>query len=150
MAYALTQSSPESTSKAIGLMQDAFRGLRGLRRCRERHHCQWIEGKAWLRFGMRRRAEQSFKTARRGFVRIGAAWEIATVSLDLALSYRSSGRWQELEALAEDTFDNFCESCGEFETITASSLWLEAAQKRQGVRAAIDHALRTIESGMPL
>ncbi len=149
MAHALTQSSRSSASKAIDLMQAAFRGLRGLRRCRERHHCQWVEGRAWLKLGMRRRAEQSFKTARRGFVRLGAPWETATVSLDLALLYRRSGRWQELETLAEDTLNNFCQFCGDFETITALNLWLDAVRERAGVQAAVDHAQRTLDTRTP-
>ncbi len=149
LAYALTETSPSRASTVISLMQAAFRGLRGLRRCRERHHCQWIEGKAWLRFGMEQRGMQSLKVARRGFLKLGAPWEIATVSLDLALLHRSSGQWKELEDLAEDTLNNFCELCGDFETITALSLWLEAVQERSGVQAAIDHTRRTIEKRMP-
>ncbi len=148
LAHALTQSSADNASKAIDHIRAAFRELHGLRRCRERHHCQWIEGKAWLRFGFRRRAEQAFKVARRGFVRLDTPWEIALVSLDLAALYRSRSAWKSLEDLAADTFGRFRELCGDFEAIAALSLWVDATQARRGVKAAIGAARETIEARM--
>ncbi len=145
---ALAQSSPDSASRAIGLIRAAFRELRGIRRCRERHFCQWIEGKAWLRQGFRRRAAQAFEVAHRGFVRLDAPREIALVSLDLAAEYRHARRWKELEALAADTFDRFRELCGDFEAIAALSLWVDAVQARRGVKTAIEVARETITTRM--
>ncbi len=149
MAHALSESSPEIAATALDYIRGAYRKLRGLRRCRERHHCQWIEGRVWLRLHLERRAEQAYKVARQGFVKLDAPWEIALVSLDLAALYRSWGEWEPLEQLAEDTFDRFCELSGDFESISALSLWLDAVGARQGAQAGIDHARRTLEARMP-
>ncbi len=150
LADALAHSqSPRIASMALDHAREARRALRGQRRCRARHHCQWIEGRAWLRMGLDRRAEQAFKVARRGFVRLDAPWEIALVSLELAALYRLYGQWEELEALAEDTFRRFRELCGDFEAISALSLWVDAVHAREGAEAAIDAAQKTIQARMP-
>ncbi len=150
LADALAQSSgAEAAAEALDQAREAGRALRGQRRCRARHHCQWIEGKAWLRLGLDRRAEQSLKVARRGFVRLDAPWEIALVSLELAAIYRLWGQWEDLETLAEDTFRRFRELSGDYEAISALSLWLDAVRARKGAAAAIDAAQRTVQARMP-
>ncbi len=150
LANALAHSpSPEVAATALEHVQFARRELRGQKRSRARHHCQWIEGKAWLAMGLDRRAEQAFWVARRGFVRLDAPWEIALVSLDIAGILRLYGQWQELEGLAEDTFRRFRELSGDFEAISAIGLWLESAQAREGAGVAIAKAERTLQARMP-
>ncbi len=150
LADALSRSqSSEIAGKALEHVLEARRVLRGWRRCRARHHCQWIEGLAWLGMGLDRRAEQSFWVARRGFIRLDAPWEIALVSLDLAALYRLWGQWEELETLAKDTFRRFRELSGDFEAISALSLWLDAVRARKGATAAIKTAQRTVKARMP-
>ncbi len=150
LADALAQSrGADVAAMALDHAREAARALRGQRRCRARHHCQWIEGKAWLGMGLDRRAEQALKVARRGFVRLGAPWEIALVSLELAAIYRLWGQWGDLEALAEDTFRRFRELSGDYEAISALSLWLDAVLAREGAEAAIDAAQKTIQARMP-
>ncbi len=150
LANALAHSpSPEIAATALAHVQFARRELRGKKRSRARHHCQWIEGKAWLAMGLDRRAEQAFWVARRGFVRLDAPWEIALVSLDIAGIHRLYGQWHELEALAEDTFRRFRELSGDFESISALGLWLEAAQAREGARVAMSDAQQTLQARMP-
>lgn len=90
------------------------------------------------------RAETRYRVARRGFVRLGAPWEIALCSLDLAALYRAGEQWEKLEVLAADTFQRFRELAADFESITALSLWVDAVQARKGVEAAIEAARQVL------
>lgn len=145
LSFALSQSGPELASMALDHIRAALRELHGQRRCIQRHRLQWIEGRAWLKLRLDRRAEQAFKVARRGFVRLDAPWEIALVSLDLAALYRCWDEWENLEALAEDTFRRFRELAADYESIAALSLWVDAVQARKGVEATIEAARQVLE-----
>ncbi len=134
---------------AFGHIEAANRALRGQRDSLTRHLLQWTEGKVYLRLERPDRAEKRYNVARRGLVRLEVPWETALVSLDLAVLYRADGRWKEVEDLAVDTFDRFCELCADFEAIAALNLWVEAAEARKGVNAAIDAAREVVASKMP-
>ncbi len=113
-----------------------------------RHLLQWTQGTVYLRLLQPDRAEKRYSVARRGFVRLKVPWETALVSLDLAALYRADGRWKELEELAADTFDRFCDLCADFEAIVALSLWVDAVEARRGVKAAIAGAREVVTARM--
>ncbi len=144
---ALAASQVGSTHPAQGYISAARRALRGKRRCIQRHRLRWIEGQVWLKAPHHLpRAKRAFQIARRGFLQLGAPWELALCSLDLATLYRAGERWAELEALAADTFGRFRELAADFEAIAALSLWVEAVEARRGVSAAIAAARETLEA----
>ena len=63
----------------------------------------WLQGIIMIRFGSTRRGEAAFKTVRRGFIKMKAAFEFALVSLDLGRYLYRSGELEELKALAVET-----------------------------------------------
>ena len=150
MAHAVMQSpNPAIAGRALDYIPAAHRELRGQRNSLTRHLLQWTEGRFYMKLCLHRRAEVQFKVARRGFVRLEAPWEIAFVSLDLAVIHRLCNEWEPLEALAENTCGLFCEFCGDFEAIAALSLWVEAVENRKGAAAAIDAARKVLEARQP-
>jgi tetratricopeptide (TPR) repeat protein len=62
----------------------------------------WVEGKIASGFGHLARAEEAFLAVRRGFIEEGNGYDVAMVSLDLALVYAKQGRTAELKQLAEE------------------------------------------------
>lgn len=148
MAMAATQSRIIGPMKALGYLAVAHRELQGRRNCLTRHLLQLTEGRLWLRLDDHDRAETRFRLARRGFDRLGAPWDLALCSLELAALYRAGEEWEKLEDLAEETFGRFRELEADHEAIAALSLWLEAVRARKGAAAAIDAARETLEARM--
>ncbi len=151
MADAISKSPDGAgltTLVALEYIRAAERELRGRRDSLTRHVLQWIEGRVWERLNRPDRAETRYGLAQRGFGRLEVPWENALVSLDLAALYRVDERWEELEDLAANTFDRFCELCADFEAIAALSLWVESVEARKGVKAAIAAAREVVTARM--
>ncbi len=146
LAYAVSQSRSGDAWAALPYVRQAKKLLKGQRRSIPRHKLNWIEGLIWQRLGMDARAETAFKVARRGFIRLGAPWEIALVSLDLCALHRSCGEWSELEALAADTYRRFRELSGNTQAVAALSLVVDAVRARRGASAAIAAAREVVEA----
>ena len=150
MAHAVMQSpSPAIAGRALDYIRAGQRELRGRRNSLTRHLLQWTEGRLYVKLCLHHRAEARFRVARRGFVRLEAPWELAFVSLDLAVIHRLCNEWEQLEALAIDTFRLFRELATDFEAISALSLWVDAVEAREGAAAAIDAARKVLEARSP-
>ncbi len=148
LAWAISQTSAKGSELALDYIAEAKRLLRGQRRSIHRHRLQWVQGLAWIKLGGHARAEQAFKVARRGFVRLRAPFEIALVSLDLAGLYRFFGQWADLEAVAADTFRRFRELSGDSQAVAALSLWLDGAVMRTLTDETMAEARKTIMARM--
>ncbi len=146
LAYAIPKTGSGDAWTALRHVREARELLKGRRRSLALHKLNWVEGLIWRHLGMDARAEQAFKVARRGFIRLRAPWEIALVSLDLAALHRECGEWPELEALAADTYKRFRELSGNTQSIAALSLCVDAARARRGAAAAITAARETVEA----
>ncbi len=145
LAFAISESVGPGIAcfDALSYIRDVHRLIQGRRSITIRHLIQWVEGKILWKMGLSR-AARKFRLARRGFVHFGMHWEIALVSLDLAVVYRVAHRWEDLETLAEDTLGRFCSLSGDCEAIAALNLWAEAVEARRGIRALISAAQETI------
>ncbi len=130
--------------EALSYIRTAYREIRGRRNCRIRHLLQWTEGKIRFQLSLIDPAERMLRRAREGFARLGAHWELAMVSLDFGIMLRAEERWADLQAIAGDTVDRFCELCFDAEAIAALVLWAEAIEARRGIRAAIVAAQETV------
>jgi len=147
LAYAVSQDPRDRVAgRVLRQIAAAKRAIRGRRDCLIRHLLEWTEGKVYQRLNRLDRAETRYKRARRGFVRLELPWETALVSLDHGSLLRAGERWEELEALAADTFGRFRELCADFEAIAALSLWVDAVKARRGAAAAITAAREVLEA----
>ncbi len=120
---------------ALEYVRKARELLKGKRQSIALHKLNWTEGLCWRALGMDARAEQAFKVARRGFIRLRLPWEIALVSLDLCGLHRDCGEWPELEALAADTYRRFRALTGNTQALAALSLCVDAARARRALSA---------------
>lgn len=68
---------------------------------------RWLEGKILLSLGHEGRAEAAFMEVRKGFTDLEAAYDMATVSLDLAALYLRQGRTAEIKRLAAEMLPIF-------------------------------------------
>ncbi len=119
------------------------------------HSLQWVEGLIWRKLwtcdartglSLVNETENALQRARIGFLALRAPWEIALVGLDLAMFYRSLGRWEKLFKLALETLERFRILSGDTQTVAALGLLLEAARAKNGVKAAIGAAQNVIRT----
>lgn len=68
---------------------------------------KWVKGKISLGLGQMQRAESLFLVAREGFVADGVSYDVALISLDLALIYARQGRTTDLRRIAEEMLPIF-------------------------------------------
>lgn len=68
---------------------------------------KWVKGKISLGLGQVRRAESLFLAAREGFVADGVSYDVALISLELALIYARQGRTTDLKRIAEEMLPIF-------------------------------------------
>ncbi len=130
-----------AASTALEYVRMARELLKGKRLSVAFHKLNWTEGLCWRAHGMDARAEQAFKVARRGFIRLRLPWEIALVSLDLCALHHDCGEWTELESLAADTYERFRALSGNTQALAALSLCVDAARARRGLSAAAGREL---------
>ena len=84
-----------------------------------------------VRIKQARDAEHLFRRARRGFLELGAPFELAFVGLDLSELLKREQRWSDLQDLAADTFGRFRLLSADTESIAALSLWKDAVRMKQ-------------------
>ncbi len=90
----------------------------------------WLQGIIMMRFGSTRRGEAVLRTARRGFIEMEAAFELALVSLDLGRYLYRSGKLDELKALAVETQQLFSTLCADPQANQALAVWKDAVPAR--------------------
>ncbi len=153
LANGILKCHDASPWQSLAYIREAKRLIGNQRRSMPRHWLQWLEGLAFRRlktsgtqlgYSLSERAEAAFKRAREGFIQLRAPWEIALVGLDLAALYRSLGRWEDLSAIASDTFQRFRRLSGNTQAVASLSLCVDAARARRGVAAAIAAAQKVV------
>ncbi|HWM95375.1 MAG TPA: hypothetical protein VN493_31770 [Thermoanaerobaculia bacterium] len=88
----------------------------------------WVEGKIARGLGQPDKAEELFKAARAGFLEISAAYDVALISLDLAVLFTEQGRTVELKRLAGEMVPIFSSLHVHREALAAFTLWRQAVQ----------------------
>jgi len=102
----------------------------------------WVEGKIALGFGHLESAEEAFLAVRTGFVAEGNGYDVAMVSLDLALVYAKQGRGQDLKKLAEETHTLFGTLEIHREALSALLLFGQAAREERLSAERIEDFIR--------
>lgn len=94
------------------------------------HPRKWVEGRIARGLGQHDRAESLLLAAREGFLAEGpgTAYDIALVSLDLALVYAEQGRLPELKRLAEEMVPIFSSRQIHREALAALAFWRQAVE----------------------
>lgn len=103
----------------------------------------WLEAKACIQLGETSIGEEMLERARAKLAQQGMLYEVTLIGLDLAELLADTGRWAEVESLAEETLE-LCRGIGvTTETIAAATLLVEAAARRQ---AGAKEALALLET----
>jgi tetratricopeptide (TPR) repeat protein len=102
----------------------------------------WIEGKIALGVGRLGSAEEAFLGVRGGFVVEGNGYDVAMVSLDLALVYAKQGRGKDLKKLAEETHSLFETLEIHREALSALLLFGQAAREERLTAERIEDFIR--------
>lgn len=105
----------------------------------------WLQGKIAHGLGHLAEAEDYFQTARSGFTEEGIGYDVALVSLDLALVLAEQGRHRELAALAKDTVTIFAAHALHREALAALILFRRAAVAHQATCRTIRHLIAYLE-----
>lgn len=108
-----------------------------------RYRRTWVEGKIARGLGQPEQAEELFQTTRAGFLEISAAYDVALVSLDLAILYTEQGKTSELKLLASEMVPIFASLQVHREAIAAFTLWRHAVDAET---AGIELAARVASS----
>ncbi len=98
---------------------------------------KWVEGKIARGLGQIDRAEALLLTARDGFLLVGADYDAALVSFDLASLYAEQGRTAELKRLAEEMVPSFSSQQIHREALAAFDYWRQAVEAEQAGTALI-------------
>jgi tetratricopeptide (TPR) repeat protein len=88
----------------------------------------WVKGKIVRGLGQPEKAEGLFLAARDGFIKLGSAYDLALVSLELAGLYSVEGRHAELKRLAAEMVPIFASLQIHREAFAAFNLWYQAVQ----------------------
>lgn len=91
----------------------------------------WLEGRIALGLGREAAAESAFLATREGFVSQGIGYDVAMVSLDLALLYTKQGRVEELLSLSEEMHKIFAAKDIHREAVAALLIFEEAARNQE-------------------
>lgn len=126
----LTAISPADLDLALKHLAKARRMIKSGIKSIPRLKLKWLEGVILTKFASGNLVERVFKSARRGFVKAGAIADAACVSLDLGVLYRDQRRWEELEALAGETYELLQGQLADVEALGALRLWVDAVYAR--------------------
>ncbi|HET9228789.1 MAG TPA: hypothetical protein VFR31_19070 [Thermoanaerobaculia bacterium] len=91
-----------------------------------RYRRSWVEGKIARGLGQMDKAEELLGATRTGFVELNNLYDVALVSLDLAILYTEQGRTLELKQLASEMVPIFFTLRVQRETLAAFTLWKQA------------------------
>lgn len=95
---------------------------------RFQHPREWVESKIARGLGQRNLAEALLLKARNGFLSEGKPFDVALVSLDLALVYAEQNRVNELKRIAEEIVPIFSSHQIHREALAALSFWRKAVE----------------------
>ncbi len=91
----------------------------------------WLRGKVAAGLGDAEAAEHFFIETRQGFLNQGIGYDVAMVSLDLAVLYVKEGRTAEVLRIAEEMVALFEAQAVHREALAAFRLFLEAARREE-------------------
>jgi tetratricopeptide (TPR) repeat protein len=100
----------------------------------------WIEGKIAAGLGQVENAERAFISVRQSFLDRGIGYDVAMVSLDLALLYAKEGRMVDLRQVAEAMTAIFAAEGIHREAVSALLLFVEAVRQDQATVELIQEA----------
>lgn len=120
----------------VGREKDAQRLLPEVRELVKQHGSRhdrlrvlWVEGILRKSLGQLELAIEALRQVRDGFVVAGIGYDVALVSLDLAVLYLESGRTEEARRLAAESVPLFSSRSVHRESLMAWSLFREAAER---------------------
>lgn len=109
----------------------------------------WLRGKIAAGLGDAPEAERLFLETRDGFIRQGIGYDVAMVSLDLALLYLKEGRASEIRRLAEETVALFEAQEVHREALAALLLLRQAARREEVTAALIREVAERLSAAAP-
>lgn len=98
---------------------------------------RWCEAKIAAALGPAAPAETAFLEVRQGFIDQAIGYDVALVSLDLAVLYAEQGRSEEIRALAEEMYAIFQSRQVQTEALAAAFLFCQATRKDQASLEAL-------------
>ncbi len=136
---------PRALGEVEKLLKQAQRRIPYRGRHLSKFKIKWLKGLIHLRFGLTRQGERLLQAARKGFIELGAAHEVAVVSLDLALLHLDEGRepW-EIEAFAVETYRLCRDLSADEEALAALAIWRHAAAQGELTSEVVQAARKTI------
>ena len=148
LAYSLVVKGAvdsRSLSTVENYLTKARKFLRKRPRSRQKLQLVWLQAIIMMRFGSTRRGEAALKTARRGFLEMGAAFEFALVSLDLGRYLYRNLEFDELRMLAIETQQLFSTLCSDPRANQALTIWKEAVLAKTVSREAFVVAWQSVQ-----
>lgn len=131
LGTAATESTNlEDIRTGLQFLSKAKKMLGGGRTTLPKAKLLWVQGKVVQRLGSTRLAETRFRSARHAANTLGAPYEFALISLDLAELLMVEGQWEELEHLVRDTRLTFDRISDDVKTSNTLKLWQEAIEAR--------------------
>lgn len=131
LAFLMAEAgSPDELGAALELLRAAYRRFSGFsKRHLAKYKLRWLQGMAQVRFGAVRQAEQYFLKARAGLVSLGAPYEVAMISIDLAMIYLPERRFDELARLTRETYRLFQAMSADKKALATLALWGQALRE---------------------
>jgi tetratricopeptide (TPR) repeat protein len=122
----------EALDRALQSLREAQQRVPYRGRHMAKFKLKWLMGLIYTVFGLTRHAVRLLYRARDGLIELGAAYEVALISLDLALVYLDECRpaW-EIEALAAETHRLFRDLSADQEALAALAIWRKAAAEKE-------------------
>lgn len=97
----------------------------------------WVEGKIARGLGQPQRAETLLRAARDGFLKLDLPYDLALVSLELALLCAEQGRAAEVRRIAAEMLPLFASRQIHREALAALRLWQEAGGENAGLTSEL-------------
>jgi tetratricopeptide (TPR) repeat protein len=138
-------STPEQLEEAFRHLAIAHRGFRHYSRPHiAKCKLKWLQALIQIRLGAIHRAEENFRTARTGFIKLNAISEVAHISLDLGELLLREGNGKEARQLAFEAFKLGQAHGLHPGALAALKLWLKAndTASRIGSRKQLIHHLQ--------
>jgi tetratricopeptide (TPR) repeat protein len=148
LAYGLVAKGAidsRSLSRVEGHLSKARKFLSKRPRSKQKLLLIWLQGIVMIRFGSTRRGEAALKSARRGFLEMEAAFELALVSLDLGKHLYRSRELDELKELAIETQQLFSALCADAQANQALVVWRDAVLARSVSIEAFASTWQTVQ-----
>lgn len=107
---------------------------------------RWLEGHIEEKMGRLDRAETALRVARQGFIRLGASFEVAEISLDLARIYlRQQGRTAKLKQLVAEVLPIFESRSLHDAALGALLLFRQAVESEQATLDLLENVQAHLE-----